>query len=93
MIKTCILPEAEERRILGEGGKDMPGAKHLTMKDRIYEEIVRMITTGELPPGSAIDERKLAQDFDLPDGVQVIRLRVTHPRTGTAWAYSVDCPT
>lgn len=35
---------------------------------------------------------KLAQDFDLPDGVQEIRLRVTHPRASTAWAYSVDCP-
>lgn len=35
---------------------------------------------------------KLAQDFELPDGVQEIRLRVTHPRAGGAWSYAVNCP-
>jgi hypothetical protein len=35
---------------------------------------------------------KLAGDFELPDGVQALRLRVTHPRTGSAWEYAVNCP-
>jgi len=35
---------------------------------------------------------KLAQDFQLPDGVAEIRLGVSHPRGRGAWHFTVTCP-
>lgn len=37
----------------------MATSKHLTLRERLYEELVQMIISGELAPGSALDERAL----------------------------------
>ena len=37
----------------------MSAEKHLTLRERIRDELVRMIVSGELPAGAAIDEKKL----------------------------------
>lgn len=34
-------------------------SRHQTLRERIHEELVRMIVSGELPPGAPIDERML----------------------------------
>jgi DNA-binding GntR family transcriptional regulator len=39
----------------------MNAPRHLTLRERIYEEIVRMIVSGELPSGAALDERALTE--------------------------------
>jgi DNA-binding GntR family transcriptional regulator len=39
----------------------MNAPRHLTLRERIYEEIVRLIVSGELPSGSPIDERALIE--------------------------------
>lgn len=43
----------------------MPGTKHLTLKDRIYEELLARITSGQLAPGTPIDERALITDLSV----------------------------
>ena len=43
----------------------MTAFRHLTLRERIYEEIVRMIVSGELPSGAQIDERALTQRLDV----------------------------
>ena len=37
----------------------MNAPRHLTLRERIYEEIVRMIVSGELPSGAPLDEKVL----------------------------------
>ncbi len=37
----------------------MDPAKHLTLRERLQEELVRMIVSGELPAGAPIDERMM----------------------------------
>jgi DNA-binding GntR family transcriptional regulator len=39
----------------------MSAEKHLTLRERIRDELVRMIVSGELPAGAAIDEKKLVE--------------------------------
>lgn len=39
--------------------------RHLTLRERIYEEIVRLIVSGDLPSGAPIDERALIQRLDV----------------------------
>lgn len=39
----------------------MNAPRHLTLRERIYEEIVRLIVSGELPSGAPIDERQLIE--------------------------------
>jgi len=39
----------------------MSAEKHLTLRERIRHELVRMIVSGELPAGAAIDEKKLVE--------------------------------
>ncbi len=37
----------------------MQTPRHLTLRERLYEELVQMIISGELPPGAPLDERAL----------------------------------
>ncbi|WP_342363859.1 GntR family transcriptional regulator [Terrarubrum flagellatum] len=37
----------------------MSASRHLTLRERLYEELVQMIVSGELEPGAALDERAL----------------------------------
>jgi DNA-binding GntR family transcriptional regulator len=39
----------------------MNAPRHLTLRERIYEEIVRLIVSGELPEGTPLVQRDLAQ--------------------------------
>jgi DNA-binding GntR family transcriptional regulator len=39
----------------------MNAPRHLTLRERIYEEIVRLIVSGELPSGGSIDEKSLTE--------------------------------
>lgn len=39
----------------------MNAPRHLTLRERIYEEIVRLIVSGELPSGGSIDEKALTE--------------------------------
>lgn len=39
----------------------MSELRHVTLRERIHDEIVRMIVSGELPAGAPIDERALVQ--------------------------------
>jgi DNA-binding GntR family transcriptional regulator len=39
----------------------MNAPRHLTLRERIYEEIVRLIVAGELPSGMPIDEKELTE--------------------------------
>jgi DNA-binding GntR family transcriptional regulator len=39
----------------------MNAPRHLTLRERIYEELVRMIVSGDLPSGAPIDERMLVE--------------------------------
>ena len=39
----------------------MNDIRHLTLRERIYEEIVRMIVSGELPSGAPLDEKALTE--------------------------------
>jgi DNA-binding GntR family transcriptional regulator len=39
----------------------MNAQRHLTLRERIYEEIVRLIVSGELPSGAPLDEKALTE--------------------------------
>ncbi len=43
----------------------MNAIKHLTLRERIYEEVVRLIVSGELPSGAPIDERAMIARLDV----------------------------
>ena len=43
----------------------MNAPRHLTLRERIYEEIVRLIVSGELPSGGAIDEKALTDKLQV----------------------------
>ena len=43
----------------------MNAPRHLTLRERIYEEIVRMIVSGELPSGTALDEKVLTEKLQV----------------------------
>lgn len=43
----------------------MNAIKHLTLRERIYEEVVRLIVSGELPSGAPIDERAMITRLDV----------------------------
>ena len=39
--------------------------KNVTLRERIHDEIARMILSGELPPGSLLDERELSERLSV----------------------------
>lgn len=43
----------------------MNAPRHLTLRERIYEEIVRMIVSGELPSGTSLDEKALTEKLQV----------------------------
>lgn len=43
----------------------MNAPRHLTLRERIYEEIVRLIVSGELPSGVSIDEKALTEQLQV----------------------------
>ncbi|HEY9011846.1 MAG TPA: GntR family transcriptional regulator [Devosia sp.] len=43
----------------------MNATRHLTLRERIYEEIVRMIVSGELPSGAPLDEKALTEKLQV----------------------------
>jgi DNA-binding GntR family transcriptional regulator len=43
----------------------MNAPRHLTLRERIYEEIVRMIVSGELPSGAPLDEKDLTEKLQV----------------------------
>jgi DNA-binding GntR family transcriptional regulator len=43
----------------------MDAHRHKTLRERIYEEIVRLIVAGELPSGASIDERSMIERLDV----------------------------
>ncbi|WP_055045558.1 GntR family transcriptional regulator [Devosia sp. A16] len=43
----------------------MNAPRHLTLRERIYEEIVRMIVSGELPSGAPLDEKALTEKLQV----------------------------
>jgi DNA-binding GntR family transcriptional regulator len=43
----------------------MNAPRHLTLRERIYEEIVRLIVSGELPSGVSIDEKALTEKLQV----------------------------
>jgi DNA-binding GntR family transcriptional regulator len=43
----------------------MNAIRHVTLRERIYEEIVRMIVSGELPSGSPLDEKSLTEKLQV----------------------------
>jgi DNA-binding GntR family transcriptional regulator len=43
----------------------MQKLRHLTLRERIYEEIVRMIVSGDLPSGAPIDERRMIDLLEI----------------------------
>ena len=43
----------------------MNAPRHLTLRERIYEEIVRLIVAGELPSGAPIDEKELTEKLQV----------------------------
>jgi DNA-binding GntR family transcriptional regulator len=43
----------------------MPVKSQLTLKDQIYDELLARIISGQLPPGSALDERTLIADLSV----------------------------
>jgi DNA-binding GntR family transcriptional regulator len=43
----------------------MNASRHLTLRERIYEEIVRMIVSGELPSGTPLDEKALTEKLQV----------------------------
>jgi DNA-binding GntR family transcriptional regulator len=43
----------------------MNAPRHLTLRERIYEEIVRLIVSGELPSGGSIDEKSLTEKLQV----------------------------
>ncbi len=43
----------------------MNAPRHLTLRERIYEEIVRMIVSGELPSGTPLDEKALTERLQV----------------------------
>jgi DNA-binding GntR family transcriptional regulator len=44
---------------------DMNAPHHRTLRERIYEEIVRLIVSGELPSGVSIDEKSLTEKLQV----------------------------
>jgi DNA-binding GntR family transcriptional regulator len=43
----------------------MNAPRHLTLRERIYEEIVRLIVAGDLPSGAPIDEKELTEKLQV----------------------------
>ena len=43
----------------------MNAIRHVTLRERIYEEIVRMIVSGELPSGAPLDEKALTEKLQV----------------------------
>jgi DNA-binding GntR family transcriptional regulator len=43
----------------------MNAIRHVTLRERIYEEIVRMIISGELPSGAPLDEKALTERLQV----------------------------
>jgi DNA-binding GntR family transcriptional regulator len=43
----------------------MNAIRHVTLRERIYEEIVRMIISGELPSGTPLDEKALTEKLQV----------------------------
>jgi len=43
----------------------MNASRHLTLRERIYEEVVRMIVSGELPSGAPLDEKHLTEKLQV----------------------------
>lgn len=43
----------------------MNAPRHLTLRERIYEEIVRLIVAGDLPSGTPIDEKELTEKLQV----------------------------
>jgi DNA-binding GntR family transcriptional regulator len=43
----------------------MNAPRHLTLREEIYEEIVRMIVSGELPSGTPLDEKALTERLQV----------------------------
>ena len=43
----------------------MNAIRHVTLRERIYEEIVRMIVSGELPSGTPLDEKALTEKLQV----------------------------
>lgn len=43
----------------------MNATRHLTLRERIYEEVVRMIVSGELPSGTSLDEKALTEKLQV----------------------------
>lgn len=43
----------------------MNAPRHLTLRERIYEEIVRLIVAGDLPSGTPIDEKALTEKLQV----------------------------
>jgi DNA-binding GntR family transcriptional regulator len=43
----------------------MNAIRHVTLRERIYEEIVRMIVSGELPSGAPLDEKVLTEKLQV----------------------------
>lgn len=43
----------------------MNAIRHVTLRERIYEEIVRMIVSGELPSGTPLDEKVLTEKLKV----------------------------
>ncbi|RXT54847.1 GntR family transcriptional regulator [Bosea sp. Tri-44] len=43
----------------------MNAPRHLTLRERIYEEIVRLIVSGDLPSGVSIDEKSLTEKLQV----------------------------
>lgn len=46
---------------MGTAEIEMDAPRHLTLRERIYEEVVRMIVSGELPGSAPLDEKALTQ--------------------------------
>ncbi|WP_079124786.1 GntR family transcriptional regulator [Streptomyces lushanensis] len=64
MKDTPMLPPARRRPSTATDGVAPKGAKPLTKRDRIATELRRMISAGELPRGSRIQQDVLAAMFD-----------------------------
>jgi DNA-binding GntR family transcriptional regulator len=43
----------------------MSAIRHVTLRERIYEEIVRLIVSGELPSGAPLDEKALTEKLQV----------------------------
>lgn len=43
----------------------MQNFRHLTLRERIYEEVVRLIVSGDLPSGAPIDEKAMIERLNV----------------------------